>query len=156
MIKVQNTVIKKQPKFWNHALFHPTDAVEDPWGKRILDRMSDDGAIKTIRIYTMFEDIVYLDENDQIITESKTFKITSAEVDVEGRVANATNETIVLSTNGESINDVLNTKKIILALSLESRDNDSRIYFQTTDAIEIKLSAFIKVKASISAEEDIE
>ena len=100
--------------------------------------------------------LVYLDENDQIITESKTFKITSAEVDVEGRVANATNETIVLSTNGESINDVLNTKKIILALSLESRDNDSRIYFQTTDAIEIKLSAFIKVKASISAEEDIE
>jgi hypothetical protein len=51
---------------------------------------------------------------------------------------------------------VLNTKKIILALSLESRDKDSRIYFQTTDAIEIKLSAFIKVKASISAGEDIE
>jgi len=66
MIKVQNTVVKKQPKFWNHALFHPTDAVEDPWGKRILDRMSDDGAIKTIRIYTMFEDIVYLDEHGKL------------------------------------------------------------------------------------------
>ncbi len=48
MIKIENKILKKQPKFWNHALFHPTDAVEDPWGKRILDRMSDDGAIMTI------------------------------------------------------------------------------------------------------------
>ena len=59
MIKVEKTVIKKQPKFWNHVLFHPTDAIEDPWGKRILDRMAADGAIGTIRIYSMFEDIVY-------------------------------------------------------------------------------------------------
>ena len=66
MIHVDNTVIKKQPKFWNHALFHPTDAVEDSWGKRILDRMASDGAIKTIRIYTMFEDIVYLDEDGKL------------------------------------------------------------------------------------------
>jgi len=66
MIRVDNTVIKKQPKFWNHALFHPTDAVEDSWGKRILDRMASDGAIKTIRIYTMFEDIVYLDEDGKL------------------------------------------------------------------------------------------
>ena len=54
MIKIKNKILRKQPKFWNHALFHPTDAVEDPWGKRILDRMSDDGAIKTIRIYSIF------------------------------------------------------------------------------------------------------
>lgn len=135
-----------------------------------LSSLVEDGTLENIEIDTvdLYLDIanrlpvntnlklVYLDENDQIITESKIFKITSAEVDVEGRVTNATNETIVLSTNGESINDVLNTKKIILALSLESRDNDSRIYFQTTDAIEIKLSAFIKMKVSISEEEDIE
>jgi len=63
MIKIDNQIVKKQPRFWNNALFHPTDAIEDPWGKRILDRMSDDGAIRTIRIYSMFEDIVYLGEN---------------------------------------------------------------------------------------------
>ena len=62
MITVHDTVIKRQPKFWNHALFHPTDAIEDPWGRRILDRMAEDGAIKTIRIYAMLEDIVYADE----------------------------------------------------------------------------------------------
>ena len=100
--------------------------------------------------------LIYLDENDQIITESNTFKIPSAEVDIEGRVTNATNETIILSTNGENINDILNTKKVILALSLEGHDENSRIYFQTTDAIDIKLSAFIRANASISLDEDVE
>ena len=66
MIKIEKEVIKKQPKFWNHALFHPTDAIEDPWGRRILDRMAADGAIKTLRIYAMFEDIVYIGENGEI------------------------------------------------------------------------------------------
>ena len=53
MIKIGAEPLKKQEKFWNHALFHPTDAIEDPWGRRILDRMAEDGAIKTIRIYAM-------------------------------------------------------------------------------------------------------
>ena len=66
MIQVLPNVIKKQHNFWNHCLFHPTDAVEDPWGRRILDKMAEDKAVKTIRIYTMFEDIVYLDENGEI------------------------------------------------------------------------------------------
>lgn len=63
MIKIHKKVLRKQPNFWSNCLFHPTDAVEDPWGKRILDRMARDKAIRTVRIYTMFEDIVYLDED---------------------------------------------------------------------------------------------
>ncbi len=62
MIKIGNEVIRKVQKFWNHCLFHPTDAIEDPWGKRILDRMAEDGSIGTVRIYAMLEDIVYRDE----------------------------------------------------------------------------------------------
>jgi len=62
MITIGSEVIKQQKKFWNHCLFHPTDAVEDAWGKRILDRMAADGGIQTIRIYAMLEDIVYMDE----------------------------------------------------------------------------------------------
>lgn len=50
MIKTKSTVVKKLPKFWNNAVFHPTDGVEDPWGKRILDRMAKDGALQTVRI----------------------------------------------------------------------------------------------------------
>lgn len=78
MININDKVIKMQPKFWNHALFHPTDAIEDPWGKRILDRMASDGAIKTIRLYTMFEDIVYLDEDGKICYD---FRVSDVRLD---------------------------------------------------------------------------
>lgn len=66
MITVKNNIIKKQKNFWNNCIFHPTDAVEDSWGKRILDRMAKDKAIHTVRIYTMFEDIVLMDENGKL------------------------------------------------------------------------------------------
>lgn len=62
MLTVKNTAIRNIRNFWNHCLFHPTDAIEDPWGKRILDRMASDGSIQTVRIYAMLEDIVYTDE----------------------------------------------------------------------------------------------
>ena len=48
MIKIKNEIIKNQKNYWNAAVFHPTDAVEDPWGRRILDRISEDGALKTV------------------------------------------------------------------------------------------------------------
>ena len=63
MIRIQNDVLIEKKPFWNGCVFHPTDAVEDPWGRRILDKMADDGAVKTVRIYAMLEDIVYMDEN---------------------------------------------------------------------------------------------
>ena len=66
MLLIRTKTERKINNFWNHCLFHPTDAVEDAWGKRILDRISADGAIKTVRIYTMFEDMVYLDENGRL------------------------------------------------------------------------------------------
>lgn len=66
MIYIGNRVIRQTKKFWNHCLFHPTDAVEDAWGKRILDRMAADQSINTVRIYAMLEDIVYLDEEGQL------------------------------------------------------------------------------------------
>jgi xylan 1,4-beta-xylosidase len=66
MIKINSKVIREQTNFWNHCLFHPTDAIEDSWGKRILDKMAEDGAVKTVRVYAMLEDIVYLDENDEL------------------------------------------------------------------------------------------
>ena len=66
MIKISNKIIKQQHNFWNGCIFHPTDAIEDPWGKRILDKASKDGAINNVRIYTMFEDIVYLNERNEL------------------------------------------------------------------------------------------
>ena len=66
MIRIKNSVIREQKSFWNNCIFHPTDAVEDPCGKRIFDRMSEDKAIDTVRIYAMLEDIVYLGEEGKI------------------------------------------------------------------------------------------
>jgi len=66
MITITNKVKKQQRNFWNNCLFHPTDAVEDSWGKRILDRMAKDKSIHSVRIYTMFEDIVLMDENGKL------------------------------------------------------------------------------------------
>ncbi|MCQ2431691.1 MAG: hypothetical protein MJ175_03715 [Clostridia bacterium] len=49
---------KKVPNFWNNIHFHPTDAIEDDWGWSILDEVAADHAAKTVRMYSMFEDIV--------------------------------------------------------------------------------------------------
>lgn len=72
MITITNKEKKQQENFWNNCLFHPTDAVEDSWGKRILDRMAEDKSIQTVRIYTMFEDIVLMDENGNLTYDFRT------------------------------------------------------------------------------------
>lgn len=66
MITVGNNVIKNQKNFWNDCIFHPTDAVEDSWGKRILDRIAKDKSINMVRVYAMFEDIVYYDDEGKV------------------------------------------------------------------------------------------
>ena len=53
----------KLRNFFSHIHFHPTDAIEDDWGRRILDRIADDGAAKTVRMYAMLEDIVKIGED---------------------------------------------------------------------------------------------
>lgn len=78
MIRIGSEIIKKQSNFWNNCIFHPTDAVEDSWGRRILDRMGEDGSIDTVRIYTMFEDIVYLDGKGELAFD---FRITDLRLD---------------------------------------------------------------------------
>ncbi len=67
MIKVYtDTKIKKLTNFWNNFHFHPTDAIEDEWGQEILNRASSDGVGNTVRMYSMFEDIVGMDENGNL------------------------------------------------------------------------------------------
>ena len=88
--------------------------------------------------------LIYLDENDQQIMETETFTIASAMVDAEGTVTTPTVETLTLTTTGEAIEDVLNTKKIKFEISLNGYDENSRVYFHITDAIDIKVNTFIK------------
>ena len=94
--------------------------------------------------------VIYLDEHDEYITESNTFTIPSALVDNEGRVTTPTHKELVLSASGETIENVYNTKKIVFELAIEGYDKTSSICFQASDAIDIKVGAFVKAKASIS------
>lgn len=57
---------KDLKNFWGHIVFHPTNAIEDDWGKLYLDKIAEDGAAKTIRIYSMFEESVTLDDNGEM------------------------------------------------------------------------------------------
>ena len=49
--------------FWNHMVFHPTNAIEDDWGKRQLETLASAHAVQIVRIYAMFEESVTLGEN---------------------------------------------------------------------------------------------
>ena len=53
-----NCTIQQIDNFWNHLHFHPTDAIEDEWGKHILNQISQDNSAQYIRIYAMLEDVV--------------------------------------------------------------------------------------------------
>ena len=52
--------------FWNNIHFHPTDAVEDMWGKNILDQVAADRSARYVRLYAMFEDIVTRDATGKL------------------------------------------------------------------------------------------
>ena len=67
MIKIySDKKVRKIENFWNNIHFHPTDAIEDEWGQRILDAVAEDGIAKTVRMYTMFEDIVSLGDDGKL------------------------------------------------------------------------------------------
>lgn len=67
MIKIYaDRPMRKIENFWNNIHFHPTDAIEDEWGQRILDNVANDKVAKTVRMYTMFEDIVSMGEDGKL------------------------------------------------------------------------------------------
>ena len=54
-MKVQidaSVTTKKLHNFWNHIHFHPTDAIEDDWGRGILDNVVKDNVAQTVCMYS--------------------------------------------------------------------------------------------------------
>lgn len=70
--------VKKLHNFWNHIHFHPTDAIEDDWGRNILDNVAKDNVANTVRMYAMLEDIVTMDENGNLKYD---FTLNDARID---------------------------------------------------------------------------
>ena len=67
MIRINaNKPVEQIHNFWNNIHFHPTDAIEDEWGKEILDAASKDKVAQRVRIYAMLEDIVTADSGGNL------------------------------------------------------------------------------------------
>lgn len=67
MIRINDQAAKPLRNFWSNIHFHPTDAIEDDWGRYTLDNVAKDHAAITVRMYSMFEDIVKKDENGRLV-----------------------------------------------------------------------------------------
>ena len=70
-----NNIVKQQVNFWNNIHFHPTDGIEDDWGHEYLDAVAGHGAAQMVRMYTMFEDMVKMDDDGNLVfdfTENDT------------------------------------------------------------------------------------
>jgi hypothetical protein len=93
--------------------------------------------------------LYYYDENNELLYESTDFEIGAAEVDANGRVMTPTIQNKTITLNSIIAQKVMATKNIVLEVGLKSKDEKSKIYIQSTDAIDIDMSAFIKVKSSI-------
>lgn len=64
--------------FWNCVHFHPTEAIEEAWGQKIIRTMEKDHAVSFMRIYAMLEEIVSEDE-----TGSLTFDFTENDARID-------------------------------------------------------------------------
>ncbi len=53
--------------FWNHMVFHPTNAIEDDWGQAHLDKLAEGKAVQMVRIYAMFEECVTQGEKGELV-----------------------------------------------------------------------------------------
>ena len=126
----------------------PTYKSKYPLDSGFLQLITNDG--KPIPIFSYIEIRITDVNNDEIISETQQFTISSAIVDSEGRVKTPTQQELILSTIGDAINDVYNTKKIIIDIAVDGYNEQSMIYFESTNAIDIKIGAFAKVGTSIS------
>lgn len=94
--------------------------------------------------------LYYFDENNELLYESTNFEITAAAVDEEGRVTTPTEQSKTISFNSELAKQIMSTKSIMFEVGLKSKDEMSKIYIQSTDKIDLNLSAFAKAKINIT------
>lgn len=75
MKKINVTISADREKqihnFYNHLHFHPTDAIEDEWGKKNLEKFRDYKIAKSVRMYAMLEDIVSLGNGGALVYDFK-------------------------------------------------------------------------------------
>ena len=66
-LEITDEVLRRVPNFYSHLHFHPTDAIEDEWGRANLKKFRDGGVARSIRMYAMLEDIVSVDGDGRFV-----------------------------------------------------------------------------------------
>lgn len=94
--------------------------------------------------------LYYYDENFNLLFESKVFEIKAGEVDAEGKVVKPTKQNKEIGFNSDLAQDIMSTKNITFEIGLKTKDDTSKLYIQSTDKIDIKLSAYAKTKINIT------
>ena len=94
--------------------------------------------------------LYYLDENYNLLFESNEFEIEAGEVDGDGKVINPTIQNKEIGFNSSLAQKIMTTKNLVLEITLKTKDDNSKIYIQTTDKVDIDLSAYAKAKINFS------
>jgi hypothetical protein len=124
----------------------------------ILSTITDIAQIDTLCLYLDINSalpacasikLLFLDENFNLIRESKSFEIPSAQVDSLGKVETPTLDNQIISFGNDLVQDIVSTKNIQFAITLKGYNESSKIYIQTTDKIDIDLSAYVKAKINL-------
>lgn len=127
--------------------------------ENVLQSITDIINIDTLSIYlditnslpaSVWAKLYYLDENNELLYESKKFEIVAAEVDAEGKVKIPTVQNKKIGFSSDLAKEIMGTKNIMFEIGLKSKDEMSKIYIQSTDKIDITLSAYAKTKINLT------
>jgi hypothetical protein len=127
--------------------------------ENVLQSITDIINIDTLSIYlditnslpaSVWAKLYYLDENNELLYESKKFEIVAAEVDAEGKVKIPTVQNKEIGFSSDLAKEIMGTKNIMFEIGLKSKDEMSKIYIQSTDKIDITLSAYAKTKINLT------
>lgn len=127
--------------------------------ENLLSSITDIVNIDTLSIYldiassipaTAEAKLSYYDENFNLLYDSKVFEIEAGVLDGDGRVINPTIQNKVIGFNSNLAKEIITTKNIIFEIGLKTKDDNSKLYIQTTDKIDINLSAYAKANINIT------
>ncbi len=145
-------------QFDENTYFTYEDTIEADF-EELLQDIANSINIDTLCLYldvtsalpaTVNAKLCYLDENNKLLYESTSFEIIAAEVDEIGRVKNPTIQTKTIGFSSNLAKEIMDTKNIVFEIGLKSKDEASKIYIQSTDKIDISLSAFAKANINIT------
>lgn len=97
--------------------------------------------------FDFLTDISFADENGNILYTREDVTITSAYTDENGLSIESSNQILTLSFGKANVEKIFKAKKIIIKATIASKEHQMNI--RTTDKLDIKVSAFAKVKANI-------